>query len=60
MGSLFAGIGGFDEGFRRTGFHTLWQVEIEPFPQAVLRTHFPEADSQRVPTRKRRRDGDGR
>ena len=34
MGSLFAGIGGFDLGFERAGFRTEWQVEIDPYCQA--------------------------
>lgn len=31
VGSLFAGIGGFDLGFERAGFEIRWQVEIDPF-----------------------------
>jgi DNA (cytosine-5)-methyltransferase 1 len=44
MGSLFAGIGGFDLGFERAGFKTLWQVEIDPYCQKVLAKNFPEAE----------------
>ena|SRR3990167_3545241 len=40
-GSLFSGIGGFDLGFERAGFTTLWQVEIDPYCQAILEKHFP-------------------
>jgi len=43
IGSLFAGIGGFDLGFERAGFTTSWAVEIDQKAQAVLRRHFPSA-----------------
>ena len=41
FGSLFAGIGGFDLGFERAGMECAWQVENDPFCQAVLRKHWP-------------------
>jgi len=43
IGSLFAGIGGFDLGFEMAGFKTVWQCEIDKAAQGVLRRHFPEA-----------------
>ena len=43
VGSLFAGIGGFDLGFEQVGFRTEWQVEIADIPRAVLADHFPHA-----------------
>ena len=43
VGSLFAGIGGFDLGFERAGMRVSWQVEQDPYCQAVLARHFPEA-----------------
>jgi len=42
VGSLFAGIGGFDLGFERAGFEIRWQVEIDPFCLAVLEKHWPD------------------
>lgn len=45
VGSLFSGIGGFDEGFRRAGFSLAWQCEQEPFCLKVLLERFPEADT---------------
>ena len=43
IGSLFAGIGGFDLGFERAGFSTTWACEIDQKAQAVLRLRFPNA-----------------
>lgn len=44
IGSLFAGIGGFDLGFERAGFKTLWQVEINEWARKVLAKNFPHAE----------------
>src|SRR4051812_37023811 len=41
MGSLFAGIGGFDLGFERAGFDTRWQIEIDDFCCDRLAAHWP-------------------
>lgn len=43
MGSLFAGIGGFDLGFARAGWRVRWQVEINAVLRACLGDRFPEA-----------------
>lgn len=43
VGSLFSGIGGLELGLERTGgFQTIWFSEIEPYPSAVLKKHWPE------------------
>lgn len=45
VGSLFAGIGGFELGIERaiTNAHTIWQVEQNTFCQSILRKHWPNA-----------------
>jgi DNA (cytosine-5)-methyltransferase 1 len=42
FGSLFAGIGGIDLGFERSGMACKWQVEIDPYAQRVLAKHWPD------------------
>ena len=42
VGSLFAGIGGFDLGLERAGMRVAWQCEIDPDARAILRKHWPE------------------
>mgnify|MGYP002706004260 CR=1 FL=1 len=41
LGSLFDGIGGFPLCAEKNEIKTLWASEIEPFPIAVSRQHFP-------------------
>lgn len=43
LGSLFAGIGGFDVGFENAGYRSAWQVELNPINRAVLAARFPHA-----------------
>ena len=58
LASLFDGIGGFPLAATRNGITPLWASEIEKFPIAVTRKHFPnmlhlgnitELDGQALP-----------
>ena len=40
-GSLFSGIGGFDLAAQWTGWTNIFNCEIDPFCQKVLKYHFP-------------------
>ena len=42
MASLFDGIGGFPLVFQNHGCEPVWASEIEEFPMAVTKIHFPE------------------
>lgn len=44
LGSLFDGIGGFPLVFERSGGKAVWASEIEEFPIAVTKKHFPEEE----------------
>ena len=44
MASLFDGIGGFPLVYSRCGCEPIWASEIEEFPMAVTKKHFPEED----------------
>ena len=41
LASFFAGIGGFDLGFERAGCEVVFQCEIDPHCQQVLKRHWP-------------------
>lgn len=43
LGSIFAGIGGFDLGFERAGWSTAWQIELNGINRACLADRFPGA-----------------
>ncbi|MFB2977113.1 DNA cytosine methyltransferase [Microseira sp. BLCC-F43] len=41
VASFFTGIGGFDLGFERSGMKVVFQCEIDPFCQKILKRHWP-------------------
>jgi DNA (cytosine-5)-methyltransferase 1 len=42
--SLFTGIGGFDLAASLMGWENIFQCEIDPFCQTVLKYHFPKCE----------------
>ena len=42
VGSLFSGIGGLDLGLERAGLKVIWQSEIDPYCNKILKKHWPE------------------
>lgn len=44
LGSLFAGIGGFDIGFEKSGWECAWQVEWDKNCQKVLSHQWPNVE----------------
>jgi DNA (cytosine-5)-methyltransferase 1 len=42
VGSLFSGIGGLDLGLERAGLKVIWQSEIDPYCNKVLKKHWPK------------------
>ena len=48
MASLFDGIGGFPKIWQELDGQTLWCSEVEPFPIAVTRCHFKEAQNESI------------
>lgn len=42
VASFFAGVGGFDLGLERAGMRVVFQCEIDPLAQRVLKRHWPE------------------
>jgi DNA (cytosine-5)-methyltransferase 1 len=44
VGSLFAGVGGFDMGFEQAGFECKFQVEWDKNCRTVLDRHWPEVE----------------
>jgi DNA (cytosine-5)-methyltransferase 1 len=42
LGSLFAGIGGFDYAAQQLGWTTAWVSEVDPWCNAVLKKHWPD------------------
>lgn len=42
-GSLFSGIGGFEEGAKLAGIETLWNCEYESFQRSILSKHYNES-----------------
>lgn len=47
VGSLFAGIGGFDLAAERAGLEVKWQVEIDDYCTKVLEKHWPHVKRYR-------------
>jgi DNA (cytosine-5)-methyltransferase 1 len=47
LGTICAGIGGFDKGFEEAGWKTTWQIELDDVNRTVLADLFPQARQHR-------------
>lgn len=44
IGSMFCGMGGFDEGLKRLGFKTVWAIDIMPEAVESFKANHPETE----------------
>ena len=48
VGSLFSGVGGFELGFKKAGYQTLWAVENDQHASATYKLNFKNNLIQKI------------